>query len=327
MTDYTMATGTTGQMMIRDTGYYVEFWITSGNSTTFNHQMPWAYNVNGSYSGILSYNYNANAGYRLLGSWAISTSQTVTFFLFNTGTSGLGGPTTFNQFISRATVPASPSMPVLSNVNSTTVDVTFTDGGNGGSAIDSREIGYGTNATTPTSTSSSDGSDTISGLTPGTLYYFWARTHNALGYSAWSARESTTTLRVPDAPNTPVLSSVTPTSMVVTWTPNGNGGAAITDYEVGYGTDSSAPTTSVSATSPKTLTGLTPGTIYYVWVRAQNSVGWSPLSASANAETVAGARIKVAGVWVVAIPYVKDAGVWKIAVPYVKVSGVWKETI
>lgn len=326
MTDYTRATGTTGTMLIRDTGSTVEFWLNSNNSTTFNHQLPWAYNVNGSYSGVLSYNYNANAGWRLLGSFSVTSSQTVTFFLFNTGTSGFGGPTTFDQFISRSSVPASPSMPVLSSIGSTSVAVTFTDGGDGGAAIDSREIGYGTNATSPTSTVSSDGSDTVTGLTPGTLYYFWARTHNALGYSAWSARESTTTLRVPDAPNTPVLSGFTPASMVVTWTPNGNGGSAITGYEVGYGTSPSAPTTSVSATSPKTITGLSPGTTYYVWVRAQNAIGWGPLSPPANASTVPGVRIKVDGVWVNAIPFVKD-GTWKMSVPYIKFGGVWKETI
>lgn len=327
MTDYTHSTGSTGTMLIRDYGYTVEFWITSGNSTTFNHQMPWSWNVNGTYSGPLTYNYNANSGYRLLGSWGVGSSQTVTFYLGNTGTSGLGGPTQFDQFIFRASVPSNPSQPLLTSIGSASIQVSFTDGADGGAAIDSREIGYGTNSTSPSATVASDGSDTVTGLSPGTLYYFWARTHNAVGYSSWSARSQATTLRVPDAPATPSLSAVGPTSVTISWTPPYNGGTAITDYEVGYGTSPTAPTTTVAATSPKVVSGLTPGTKYYFWVRAHNVVGFSPWSLSANADTIAGARIKVDGVWVFAIAYVNNAGVWGIAIPYVKHAGVWKETI
>lgn len=327
MTDYLHSTGTTGQMLIRDDGLWVQFWITSNNSTTFNHSMPWAYTINGSYSGPQTYNYNANSGWNLIASWPIYYSQTVTFYLGNTGTSGLGGPTQFDQFIFRAVVPSSPATPSLSNVTSTSVDVTFTDGSDGGSAIDLREIGYGTNGASPTSTIASDGSDTVTGLTPGTLYYFWARTHNAVGYSSWSARVNATTLRVPDAPAAPSLSSIGPVAITVSWTPPYNGGSAITGYEVGYSTSNTLPPASTTAaTSPKVISGLTPGTKYYFWVRAQNAVGFSDWSSSVNADTIAGARIKVSGVWVFAIPYVKDAGTWKLSVPYVKHAGIWKET-
>lgn len=327
MTDYIIGTGSSGQMLIRDHGYWVEFWITSNNGTTFAHEMPWAWNVNGTYSGWQEYRYTAGAGWRMLGSWGVGYSQTVTFYLGATGTSGLGGPTTFNQFIFRAVAPSSPSTPVLTNILSISIDAAFSDGADGGSAIDAREIGYGTNGTTPSNTVSSDGSTTVTGLTPGTLYYFWARTHNAVGWSAWSARSQATTLRVPDAPAPPTLSNVGPTSVTVSWSPPYNGGSPITGYQVGYGESSSAPTTTVAATSPQVISGLDPGVKYYFWVRAQNTVGWGPYSTSVNADTIAGARIKVAGVYKFAIAYVKDAGVWKLAVPYVKHAGVWKETI
>lgn len=332
MTDWTMSTGSSGTMMIRDNAPgqasgTVEFWLNSNNSTTFNHDLPWGYTVNGVTDNTNQFDYSAGAGWKRLGVWTVTTSQTVTFRLFDTGTSGFGGPTTFSHAISRATVPAAPGAPVIGAISSTTVGITFTDGSNGGASIDSRQIGYGTSSSAPTSTMASDGSDTVSGLTPGTLYYFWARTHNSVGYSAWSGRSQATTYRVPDAPSTPIISSVGPVSVVVSWTPNGDGGTAITGYEVGYGTSSSAPTTTVSATSPKTITGLQPGTKYYFWVRAQNSVGWSPYSASADATTIAGVRIKVGTVWKIAIPYVRDGGVWKLARPYVRTAGVWKETI
>ena len=328
MTDYYMSTGSTGQMLIRDTGTWIEFWINSHNGTTFDHEMPWTSTINGyTYPGYYEYNYNAGAGWRQIVIYNITYSQTVMFKLGPTGTSGLGGPTTFNQFIFRPVVPSSPSTPSIGTVGSTTVAITFTDGADGGAAIDSRKIGYGTNPSAPTAEISSDGSDTVTGLTPGTLYYFWAATHNSVGWSSWSARAQATTLRVPDAPNTPSLSNIRPTTIDVTWSAPYNGGSAITGYEVGFSlTDVNPPDDEEAGTSPHTVEGLTPGETYFFRVRAQNAVGWGPWSSSVSADTTAGAHLKVGDVFLFGIPYVKDAGVWKLAVPYVKDGGVWKET-
>jgi hypothetical protein len=211
-------------MMIRDLGANVEFWINSNNTQTYNYQMPWAYVVNGVTSGWQYYRYTADSGWQRLGVWNVTTTQTVTFKLGATGTIGLGGPTTFSHLISRATIPA--------------------------------------------------------------------------------------------APNQPTLSAITLDSIKVSWTPNSNGGSTITAYQVGYGTSSSAPTTTVTATSPYTATNLAMGTVYYFWVRAKNSVGWSAWSKLASARTYLGVYVNVGGAWKLAIPYVKVAGVWKQAQPY-----------
>lgn len=329
MPDYTMNTGTTGQMLIRDLGNIVQFWITSNNFTTFDHEMPWSYIVNGyAYPGELEHDYVAGSGWNLLQQWSVPYSQTVRFKLGATGTAGLGGPTTFDQFIFRPVVPSSPSVPVIGTISSTSVAITFTDGADGGSPIDAREIGYGTNASAPTVTMASDGSDTVTGLTPGTTYYFWARTHNVVGWSAWSARAEAKTYRVPFTPSAPILSDVGPVSMTVSWTAPNNGGTAITAYEVGYGTTNvNPPASSEAGTSPHDLDGLTPGMTYYIRVRAQNAVGWGAWSDASNADTLAGAHISIGGVVKFAVPYVNDDGVWKIAIPFVKDAGVWKETI
>ena len=222
--------------------------------------------------------------------------------------------------------PNPPSTPAISNIASTSVYVTFKDGSSG-TPIDARQIGYGTNSTSPTTLVSSDGSDTVSGLTPGTVYYFWAREHNTAGWSAWSGRASATTLRVSDAPSNPVISDITQLSVVATFSPPpSNGGATVTGYQIGYSTNSTGPTTLISASSPQTITGLSPATTYFFWVRAQNSVGWSSWSGSTMAKTIAGAFVKVGTVWKEAIPYVRVSGVWKVARPWARIAGVWKET-
>lgn len=324
MTDYTKSTGSSGTMMIRDTGTYVEFWLKAG-SATYNYQLPWSYVVNGVTSPTKSFRFEKGGQYQKLGSWNVSTSQTVTFKIGDTGTSGLGGPTTFSQAITRAKPPNPPSAVSFSNLTSTSVIGTFTDGSNNGATIDARQIGYGTNSTGPLNHVDSDRSTTITGLKPGLTYYFWASTRNAKGWSAWGPRSSITTLRTPFAPSAPSISDVKPTSATVKWSPPANGGATITGYQVGYGTSSTGPTTTIDATSPKTITGLIPGTKYYFWVRAKNSIGWGPWSNSSTNTTVAGARIKVGTEWKVAVPYVKVNGVWKVARPWVRVAGVWKE--
>lgn len=224
-------------------------------------------------------------------------------------------------------VPDAPSAPTITNVKDTSVDITFTDGANNGQAIDTRQITYGVNPSGVQTTVTSDGSTTLTGLTPGTVYYVWDRTHNSVGYSAWSARGTFTTKRAPDAPTTPTLSEVTMTSMRTIFSVNGDGGSPFTGYRIGYGTDSSAPQAYLTSDRDDVLTGLFPGTTYYVWGQASNIYGWGPLSATpASVRTVAGAKVYSGVTPKDAVAWVNVAGVWKKAKPWAKIAGVWKET-
>lgn len=325
MTDWTKTAG--GTLMIRDTGDSVEFWFKARDNSDWANSLDFNWTANGSTTSR-SIDYPTGADWYHVGSVTITTDQTVTFRLVSdTNISGIGGPTSFSHSINRATVPGKPSTPAISGVTATSATAKFTDGSNGGDAIDGRQLGYGQNTTTPTTIIASDGSTTITGLVPGRVYYFWARTHNSEGYGAWSPRASATTQRVPDAPGKPQLSSVTATSMDVSFTPNGNGGAPITAYQLGYGTSPITPTTIVSASSPQTITNLAPGTTYYVFARAQNSAGWSPWSAASSVMTNAGAYILVGTAWKLAVPYVNVGGVWKRAEPWACSVGVWNRTI
>lgn len=196
MVDYTKSTGSSGTMMIRDTGSYVEFWLKAA-SATHNDALPWDYVVNGWSAGAWKhFNFQSGGNWQRVSRFNITYTQTVTFKIGDSGTNGLGGPTTFSHAINRAKAPDPPSAVTLSSVTTNSVFATFTDGDNNGDAIDNRQIGYGTNDTTVQKTVTSDKSTSITGLTPGTKYYFWARTHNSEGWSSWSSRRDTTTISI-----------------------------------------------------------------------------------------------------------------------------------
>lgn len=233
--------------------------------------------------------------------------------------------------------PFPPTIPRFSSLSSTSVFVTFTDGDWNGDAPDGRQIGYGTSPTTAQTIVSSDGSTNITGLTPGTTYYFWARVHNSYGYSDWSGRGSVKTHGVPDAPSAPVLTDVTQVSVAVSGTPNDNGGSPITGYDIGYQeappfSDTPPPIfpeiiTPTTGISGWVIYGLSPNTKYNFWIRAKNAIGVGPWSVNTSVTTIAGARVKVGSVWVSGVPYVRVGGVWRLARPWVKVDGIWQEAI
>lgn len=329
MTDYIKTTGSAGlgKMMIRDVGDgWVEFWFKAGYTSDYWNGMPFNWTANGTTTSK-TINYPTGANWYKVGWVYVTTSQTVTFRLTDgSSASGIGGPTSFSQYLERSTVPGAPTVPALSNLTDTSVYVTFQNYNNGGEPFDQHQIGYGTDPNTAQNYPISDGSDTISGLTPGTVYYFWARSHNVKGWGPWSGQASVKTLKVPDAPTVPLLAAVRMTSVDVAFTGNSDNGSPILEYQIGFGTNSASPTSTVSATSPMTVTGLTPGTLLYFRTRARNVVGWGPWSAASSIKTIAGAYVKVGAEWKLAVPYVRVGGVWKLAEPWVRSVGVWKRT-
>lgn len=324
MTDYTKATGSSGTMMIRDTGGNVEFWLKAGSST-FNHALPWAYTAPTGFSGWMTKDFVSGGAWQLLGSVLVSTSGNVTFHLGSSGTSGLGGPTDFTVFMSRATVPPAPTMFSAVPQSDSVIRVNFGANGDGGSAVLEWQIGYGTDPSTPMWFTGSGGLTDIGLLAAGTTYYFWARGRNALGWGNWSNRAQATTFRIPDAPGAVVLSEVTQTTVKAVFTGNYEGGTPVTTWQIGYGTDPDTPQTYLNGYN-MTIIDLEPGVTYYFWSRGQNSVGWSPLSAVRSITTIAGAFLKVGTIYKSAVPYVKVAGVWKLARPWARAAGVWKES-
>ena len=326
MADWTIGTG--GTMRITDTGTYVEFWLNSNNSTTFAHELPWGYTVNGTTDNSNTYDYSAGAGWERLGRWLVTTDQTVTFRLFDTGTGRFGSGESHSLAINRASVPPAPTLATVTPA-ATSAYVNLNSNGNGGLTVDQWQIGYGKSSTATqlyANASLADGTVTITGLDKGTQYYFWGRGHNSKGWGPWSARVAAKTWIEPSPPSAVVISNVKQTSLSTKFTVNANGGTAITLNELGYGTNPTAPSTIIASDGTDDLTGLAPGAKYYFWARSKNAVGYSLWSAVSSVTLPAGVRYKVDGVWKTAVPYVRHEGVWRPAKPYVKIGGLWKET-
>lgn len=189
------------------------------------------------------------------------------------GQSGWFGPaTTFDitdtsfdrRIMITATELAKPTAPYITDVSTTQNSATVYWNSNGADGTTGywtlfyrtatgADISYGNVSSSPV---------TVTGLSPGTTYYFKVR-HTVNGSYLDSSYVSATTL----APVSPTITSVTTTkdSATVYW--NSNGGAAgywtlfyrtISGAYVSYGNVSS---------SPVTITGLAAGTTYYFMVR------------------------------------------------------------
>lgn len=173
--------------------------------------------------------------------------------------------------------------------------------------------------------------------------------HDANGYlgnltvrqiiSGWFSFNDTAVLpapaRIPKRPGSPTnlrASNILPQSMTIQFNaPVDNGGSGLVSYLLrrwdtsnGTGTYTDYP----GLDGLVNVTGLTPGKTYSWGVYARNSSadnnGYSNVSGLLVATTLAPARIKVAGVYVYAVPYIKVLGVYKAALPFIKVGGAWK---
>ncbi|MFM8303934.1 MAG: fibronectin type III domain-containing protein, partial [Actinomycetota bacterium] len=173
---------------------------------------------------------------------------------------------------------------------------------NGGSAITRYDVRYATDSamTSPTTvtgattTAPTAGSPySVTGLVPGTTYWFQVRAANAAGAADWGP--VTPVSAVPfTTPATIESVTATPSSTQLTWSWSApsDGGSPITTYDVQFSTSPTmtSPITDSTTSTTYTRTGLSNGTTYYFQVRARNVAGaaaWGPTTPlAATAQTL-----------------------------------------
>jgi formylglycine-generating enzyme required for sulfatase activity/uncharacterized protein YjdB len=138
---------------------------------------------------------------------------------------------------------------------------------------------------------------TITGLTNGTPYYLWVKAKNDSGESGFSAAGTGTPLAAATAPAQPGAPAVTvgDGQLSLSWS-SVSGATSYDVYWFKANDPGLVPASNVqnSAEASATITGLTNGTTYYVWLKANNGVGSSSFSVSASGVPVGTATIATA---------------------------------
>ncbi len=210
----------------------------------------------------------------------------VTYFVrayaTNSVSTKYGAEISFNSSKAIATLAATTT---VSSIGATTA----TSGGNitynGGATVTTSGIVWSTTSTptialtTKTTNGAANGAytSTMTGLTPGTLYYVRSYATNSVGTN-YGVQTSFTTLNTPTITATASATSITSSTATSGGTITADGGASVTSRGVVYGISAGAATFNVSigtgtGTYTISLTGLLPATTYYVRSFATNSVG------------------------------------------------------
>ncbi len=267
-------------------------------------------------SAITSYQYSTDGGTTWISTGSLSTTFTITA-LSTDGTTALANGTPYSVEVraengvsggslsspsspvsgTPATVPTQPVITAVPRGNAT-MSVSFTEAGDGGSAITSYQ--YSTDGGVTWQTASGTSSPltitalSTNGTTPianGTEYPVEIRAVNTVGDSLASSPVEAAPATVPGAP-TVVLTPGNGVISVATTVTN-DGGSAITGID--YSLDGTTWLSTGTTGSTFTITGLTNGTSQPVWVRADNAIGYgTPFGpASATPYTVPGPPINV----------------------------------
>lgn len=170
---------------------------------------------------------------------------------------------------------AEPSAPrdLVASPGDGEITVRFVAGSPGGSAIANYEFSLNNGSTWTAFAPAVTGSPVrITGLVNGTEYRVRLRAVNAAGAGEASAAVTVTPRSVPGAP-TNLVAQPGNGRATITFTPGGNAGSPITNYEYQVDQGSWTPLVPADPRSPVTVTGLANGQVLSIRLRAVNAQG------------------------------------------------------
>ena len=255
-------------------GYKLTSWTAAGaSSATLS---AGGSTVSTTYSTVLgntvTYKVSSIAsGYTFDGWYNASGTQLSTSTTYTSGSYTSTPPEIYAHF-TKAVVPTIGTPTATSiTTGGATLGAKVTE--NGGSAVTSYGVYVGTSAN-PTSggyttsgapTTGTAFSQAVTGLSAGTLYHYRGFAVNVAGTSYTA--DSTFTTK-PTAPTVTLAAGSPQTTQIKVTVATGVNGEATT-HTFGYSTSSPAmPSTSITPGTAKNISSLTPGTLYYVTVRA-----------------------------------------------------------
>lgn len=230
--------------------------------------------------------------------------------------------------------PPGPTTPLgIDMVTSSSLRYRFSGGDNGGSAITNWKIRWSLAAdmSSPTQINAATGTDTISGLPAGTEIFVQSGGDNARGPGPWSSIISAVTLAGPPSVPTSVNPTTTPPDKIkIEWdAPASTGGKPITGYDVQASLDPTFATgviggSTAAAVEEYEWSGLQPGSVYAVRVRAKNADANGPYSSALNVLIPAGGKVWTGSIWKSALWKVWTGSIWKVAIVKVWTGSTWK---
>jgi hypothetical protein len=213
-------------------------------------------------------------------------STNTTYYVRAYATSNVG--TSYSSQVEFTTLAGPPSVSTgsVSGINSSGASVAGNVTDSGGATITARGVCYAKTQNPTTSNSCvASGSGigmflaTITGLSPGIMYYVRAFATNSAG-TAYGSQTTFTTMATIPSVITGSVSNLTATSATVAGEVTSGGGAVVTTRGICYATSQNPTTSNTCVATGSSLgaftaaiTGLTTGTTYYFRAFATNSIG------------------------------------------------------
>lgn len=242
--------------------------VISHGGTSASNTIAWRCSGSDAYgSGRGCYKYSG-------GSWVVYSSyaRDFSFYVYGYGLpTGVAGST-------------------ASSVGSTSFYASSSVSGDNGATITSRGFCYSSVTSNPTlshsvvTSGSSTGSfgATLTGMSPGVLYYFRSYATNAAGTTYGAVASQTTAATTPTVTTTSPATTVSYYTATVSGNVTNSGGATVTERGVCYNTTGTPTTSSSKGTTgsglgafSSNISGLTSNTTYYARAYAINSAGTS----------------------------------------------------